>query len=252
MPITIKEIKNLTTGKLAVEAELTKFDSQTGFADKVTAADVTAASWADFAAANDNIQVTWQGEGDKLIARGVGGRFTIKDGKTITISGLKDASKYSAEVSGELAIGPKDGSKPAALLRIRVGNMVTDTNKSGDTIINFSDKTDSAGGSEINLKVLIDWILENSKDKTSVPELPKIDDGKGGVKKPEDFIIVFKNFYYNITQNTFDFWVESKAGSEITFGVFTIKKAGFRITNMPTAAEVKEAPKALPAPAPAD
>ncbi|GGH59185.1 hypothetical protein HNQ91_000578 [Filimonas zeae] len=252
MPTTIKLIKNLTTKKEAPPAELTKFDIQAGFADTITAAGFTATAWADFAGDNDNIQVTWQDETEKLIARGVGGRFAIKEGK-IVISGLKNASKYSAEVSGELAIGPKGDDKAAALLRVRIGNMVSDTNKSGDTIINFSDKTDSvAGGSEINLKVLIDWILESSKDKTSKPELPKIEDGNGGVKKPEDFVIVFKNFYYNITQNTFDFWVESKAGSEITFGNFTIKKAGFRVTNMAATAEVKEKPKALPAAEPAE
>lgn len=239
--MTITEIKNLSSNIPAITdaKELVKFDSNGTFAEKITAENVTAATWTNFATANDNIQVTWA-NGATVVYRAVGGTFALS-GTTVTISGLANASKYSVGINGQLAIGPEGNDAAAAILNVRMGNLVTKLNTKGDWIIDFSDKTDEAGGSEINLKVLIDWITRNTGD-TAVPQLPDIKGEDGTSKKPEDFIILFKDFYYNITQKTFDFWVTSKEGQTIKFGAFTIKKVGFRVTNIATNPTL-EAPK---------
>jgi hypothetical protein len=233
MPTTIAEIKNLTKGSAAISdaAELAKFDSGAEFTVKITANNATAATWAGFASPNDNVQVTWK-DGEKVVARGVDGRFAIS-GTTVTISGLTNASKFSLGLNGQIAIGPKDKEAEAALLSVRMGNIVTTQNPSGDWIIDFSDKTDGATGSEINLKVLIDWLKDTTGDTPDENLLPEMK-GETGTKskKPEDFIIEFKNFYFNITKKTFDFWVVSKDGQTVKFGNFTIKKVGFRVTNV--------------------
>jgi len=231
MPTKIKEVKNLTqSSKAAItdDNELKKFDNATAFAEKIVATGVTAATWDGFAAPNDNIQVTWA-DGTKVMARGVSGRCAV-DGTTVTISALSNASKYSMGLNGQIAIGPNETK--AALLSVRMGNIVTKQNPSGDWIIDFSDKTDGAEGSEINLKELIDWLSKNSGDKPDDKLLPDMKSEGGVEKKPEDFIIQFKNFYFNITQKTFDFWVASKDGQTIKFGDFTIQKVGFRVTNV--------------------
>ncbi len=239
--MTITEIKNLSSNIPAITDanELTKFDSNGTFAEKITAENVTAATWTNFATANDNIQVTWA-NGATVVYRAVGGTFAL-NGTTVTISGLANASKYSVGINGQLAIGPEGNDAAAAILNVRMGNLVTKLNTKGDWIIDFSDKTDEAEGSEINLKVLIDWITRNTGD-TATPQLPDIKGEDGTSKKPEDFIILFKDFYYNITQKTFDFWVTSKQGQTIKFGAFTIKKVGFRVTNIATNPTL-EAPK---------
>jgi hypothetical protein len=229
--MTISEIKNLTknTTPITNATELAKFDSKGAFAEKITAQNITVDTWKDFATANDNIQVTWS-DGATVIARAVNGTFS-QTGTTVTINGLADASKYSVGVNGQITIGPEGNDAAAAILNIRLGNLITKQNPKGDWIIDFSDKTDDAEGSEINLKVLIDWIMKNTGD-TNAPQLPAIKGDDGTDKKPEDFIILFKDFYYNITQKTFDFWVTSKEGQTIKFGSFTIKKVGFRVTNI--------------------
>jgi hypothetical protein len=229
--MTITEIKNLSRNNTPITnaTELAKFDSKGAFAEKITAQNITADAWKDFAVANDNIQVTWS-NGATDITRAVGGTFA-QTGTAVTISGLVNASKYSVGVNGQIAIGPEGNDAAAALVNVRVGNLVTVQNPKGDWIIDFSDKTDDAAGSEINLKVLIDWIMKNTGD-TTVPQLPAVKGEDGVVKKPEDFIIQFKDFYFNTTQKTFDFWVTSKEGQNIKFGNFTIKKVGFRVTNV--------------------
>ena len=240
MSVKINEIKNLTTGKVISDAaENGKFDVQESFSETIIASDVDAEKWKGFSDATNNIQVSWTGDGDKVIARGVGGRFEIKE-KKVTIKGLVNASKYGVGINGELLIGPED-KKEVAVLRVRVGNLVTKQNPSGDWIIDFSDKTDSEEGSGINLQQLIDWIKEKTKDDVQ-PDIPPIkEEGDEEAKEPKDFNILFKNFYFNITQRTFDFWVVSKGDESITFGDFTIRKVGFRVTNVATAA----APPAL-------
>ncbi len=249
MPTKIKEIKNLTSGKVInTAAELAKFDKTTGFAKDIIGTAITPETWKDFASATDNIQVAWA-DGDKSVARGIGGKFTITDTDTkVTISGLTDASKFSLGLNGQVAIGPENNEAAAALLSVRVGNLRSTQNPSGDWIIDFSDKTDGATGSDINLKVLIDWISKKTGDKPDPNLMPEVKAEDGNAKKPEDFIIQFKNFYFNITQKTFDFWVVSKEGQSIQFGNFTIKKAGFRITNV---AQL-ETPPAATAPAAID
>lgn len=248
MATKIKEIKNLTSGKaIDTATELAKFDKTTGFAKDIIGTAVTPETWKDFANATDNIQVSWA-DGNKSVARGIGGKFTITDADSkVTISGLTDASKFSLGLNGQIAIGPKNNEAAAALLSVRVGNLRTTQNPSGDWIIDFSDKTDGATGSDINLKVLIDWISQNTGDTPDPNLMPDVKAEDGTAKKPEDFIIQFKNFYFNITQKTFDFWVVSKEGQTIQFGNFTIKKAGFRVTNV-----AQQEPPATPAPAAID
>jgi hypothetical protein len=240
--MTITEIKNLSSNIPAITeaTELAKFNSNGTFAEKITAENVTANTWKDFATANDNIQVTWA-NGATVVYRAVGGTFALS-GTTVTISGLANASKYSVGINGQLTIGPAGNDAAAAIVNVRIGNLVTKINPKGDWIIDFSDKTDEAGGSEINLAVLIDWIKRNTGDDT-VPQLPAIKGEDGTDKNPGDFIILFKDFYYNITQKTFDFWVTSKEGQTIKFGSFTIKKVGFRVTNIAANPSLEEAPK---------
>ncbi|WP_343688367.1 hypothetical protein [Chitinophaga sp.] len=230
----ITEIKNLTTNiaPLNDTTELAKFENASAFAEKITAQNITPNTWKDFATPTDNIQVTWS-EGATVVTRAVGGTLSLS-GNSVSISGLANASRYSVGINGQLTIGPEGDDAAAAILNIRAGNIVSKQNPKGDWIIDFSDKTDDATGSEINLKVLIDWIKRNTGDTTAV-QLPAIKDENGTDKNPEDFIILFKNFYYNITQKTFDFWVTSKEGQTIRFGNFTIKKVGFRVTNTSTA-----------------
>ncbi len=227
MPVKISEIKNLTQNKVIGAADAAKFDNQTQFKSTIKNVAVTATDWAEVKA-DDNIQVTWK-DGAKVVARAVGGTVTVKD-KEVTISGLVDVSKYHIGLNGQIAIGPKNKPAEAALLSVRLGNMPSQSNPKSDWLVDFSDKTDKAEGSKINLTVLIDWIMDTSGDSNR-PELPEIKGEDGQPKTGNDFIIEFKDFYFNITQKTFDVNVASAEGSTITFGDFTIKKAGFRVTN---------------------
>ncbi len=248
MSTKIKEIKNLTKGSKPIDdaAELQKFGS-VGFNESITADSVTATTWAGFAAPTDNIQVSWSDDNDKIVARAVGGKFDIK-GDKVTIKGLVNASRYGIGLNGELIIGPEGTDKTVAVLRVRIGNLVTKQNPSGDLIIDFSDKSDDKDGSYISLQELIDWIKSKTGDSVT-PELPDMGEGGGEGKTPSDFNILFKNFYFNVTQKTFDFWVVSKGDEKITFGNFTIQKVGFRITNVqeaiPAALEEKATNPAL-------
>ena len=252
MPNKITEINNLTksttisiagTNKVA-QTELDKFVVSPGGDQVVGTALLPATMPAAFATATDNIQVTWTDDATKT-HRAVGGKLSVA-GTTATISNLVDVSQYNVGLTGELAIGPTDAT--AALVSVSIGNL----NPARDWIIDFSDKTNGAKGSEIKLQALIDWIREKNKDQGTEIALPDIKkSGEQEAKKidPKDFTIVFNSFYFNITQKTFDFWVSSKAGESITFGDFTINRVGFRVTNVPVALPAAgDKKKALPEP----
>ncbi|PKV50557.1 hypothetical protein ATE84_2616 [Aquimarina sp. MAR_2010_214] len=238
--IKITEIKSLSNKNKAItikeyKDELEKFNKYEGkFHNTIEIDNAAEALWKNFEE-KDNIQVTWsegEGENKKTKYRAVGGTIN-KKGNKIEISGLKDVSKFSIGFNGKIAIGPEGGDADAALLSVRIDDFVTEENPKGDSIINFSDTTGGTEGSEINLKVLLEWIKGKTGDQSV--ELPSIP----GDKEPKDFIIEFKKFYFNMTQKTFDFNIQSKEGKEITIGDFTIKKVGFRVTNVPVLPEPK-------------
>lgn len=232
MATKIAEIKNLTNNTVIENSELAKFDNQTTFSGIITNTSAAVANWNDFDE-NDNIQVIWKNTaGNKVICRAVGGKIT-KDGTKVTISGLMNVSEYSVGINGQLGIGPA-ANPEAVLLSVRIGNL----NPPKDWIIDFSDTEDGAPGSSIKLKELVGWIQgktgDNNPDSIKYPDIE-------GDKDASDFLIEFKDFYFNITQKTFDFNVESKDGDEIIFGDFTIKKVGFRVTNTPVTVGAIEA-----------
>ncbi|WP_374172950.1 hypothetical protein [Flavobacterium tructae] len=227
MAVAITEIKNLRTSDLLSEENVKKFDNQTAYSSTIVADGITS-DWIP----SDNIQVTWK-DADKVIARAVGGSMTIDETK-YTISGLIDVSNYKFGLNGEIEIGPKDKSEPAVVVSVRIGNIPSVKNPKADWIIDFSDKEDGKPGSSIKLKNLVGWIQDKAGDN-SKPTYPEI--GKG--KEPGELEIIFREFYFNTTQNTFDFNVETKNGDEFKFGNFTIKKAGFRITNTPVVIDTK-------------
>jgi hypothetical protein len=239
MAIKITEIKNLSNGTVVKSTESDKFDNQTQGAAKITAAGVVSEEWNKFNE-KDNIQVTWTDDTtpNKPLARAVNGTYSISDDKTVTISGLQDASKYSIGINGQIAIG-KPGATDAALVSISMGNIRSEANPKADTIINLSDKTYSDKGTQINLTALLAWI-QGQDEGSEKPALPEAGDGTPSPIKPNDFMIEFKELYYNITQKTFDIDVHNSAGSEITFGAFTIKNVGLRITNTPIELPKKE------------
>lgn len=219
MALKITEIKNLTTSAIVAEADLTNFSFEGTSTDTITIkGDIP--EWNS----TDNIQVTWT-DGVKAGGRAVSGMLD-KENKKIT--GLLDVSKYSVSINGQLGIGP-EANPEAVLVSVRIGNIPSERNPKADLIIDFSDKQDGAPGTSIKLNDLVGWIQGKSGDKTAVSFPPAQSDGKD-IKNYE---IEFKEFYYNITQNTFDFNVQSKDGDEMKFGNFTIKKAGFRVTNTP-------------------
>lgn len=225
MAVTITEIKNLTTSATVDAAALANFSFKGTATDTITIKG-DAPDWKP----TDNIQVTWT-DGAKAGGRAVSGMLD-KENKVIT--GLVDVSKYSVSVNGQLGIGPE--TKPdAVLVSVRIGNIPSEKNPKGDLIIDFSDKQDGAPGTAIKLNELVGWIQGKSGDKTAVSFPP----GQGDGKDVKDYEIEFKEFYYNVTQNTFDFNVQSKEGNEIKFGNFTIKKAGFRVTNTPVTVATK-------------
>jgi len=239
MAVTITKIRNLTLKVDLATNELTKFSSPTVYAETISGEATVPDTWK----VTHNIQVTWS-EGQKVVTRAVGGTCT-KEGAKATISGLLDVSKYSFGVHGKLSIGPK--TKPDAVsLSVRVGNIPSVQNKKADWIIDFSDTVDGGDPSSIKLNELVAWLKDKSGDEDADVVFPETDEADGAVQ-PKNFEIVFKKFYYNITQNTFDFDVESKdkddegKASEIKFGNFTIKKVGFRVTNAPVPVEEAKA-----------
>jgi hypothetical protein len=229
MALKITKIRNLTAKKDLKADDLTKFNHQTEYSDTISTEVTIAENWNS----NDNIQVEWS-EGTELI-RAVGGTFK-KVGAIVTISGLDSVSKYSFDVNGQLSIGP-EANPDAVVLSVRIGNRPSAQNPKADLIINFSDTEDGAPGTSIKLNQLVDWIKGKAGD-TEVVEFPK-KEGGDPASQPENFEIEFKKLYYNITQNTFDINVQSKADTQMTFGNFTIKKVGFRVTNTPVTLDSK-------------
>ncbi|MCC9020467.1 hypothetical protein [Flavobacterium lipolyticum] len=227
MAVAITEIKNLRTSDLLSEENVKKFDNQIAYSSTIVA-DGIISDWIS----TDNIQVTWK-DADKVIARAVGGRMTI-DKTKYTISGLINVSNYKFGLNGEIEIGPKDKSEPAVVVSVRIGNIPSVKNPKADWIIDFSDKEDGKPGSSIKLKNLVEWIQDKTGD-TEKPAYPESEKDN----KPEDLSIVFKEFYFNITQNTFDFDVQTQKESDFKFGKFIIKKAGFRVTNTPVVVDTK-------------
>lgn len=229
MAITITKIKNLTNREVVEVTGLTGFNNQVAFADEIINKTATAADWRGFIP-TDNIQVTWSDDTTKkIVTRAVNGTIKI-DGEKVTISGLENASKYSIGLNGQIAVGDPKTPTDAALVSVSIGNLVSKDNPKADTLINLSDKTYADEGTQINLTALLAWIQGQDKGSEK-PELPKGEDGAPSPIKPDDFMIEFKELYYNTTQKTFDINVQSSAESEIEFGSFTIKKAGLRITN---------------------
>jgi len=232
MAVTIKTIRNLTLKDDLAPAEAAKFSNQTAYSETISGEAEIPDTWKPA----HNIQVLWS-EGNKVVTRAISGTLA-KEAKKVTISELVDVSKYSFGINGQLAIGPK--TKPeAVLLSVRVGNLPSVQNPKADWIIDFSDNEDGAPGTSIKLNELVDWIKDKSDDADAAVEFPE-KEGEAEDKQPKNFEIEFKKFYYNITQNTFDFNVESKDGNEMTFGKFTIKKVGFRVTNAPLAVKTEE------------
>lgn len=234
MMVAITKITNLTLKADLAAGELTKFSSPTAYAETISGEAAVPDTWK----VSHNIQVTWS-EGQKVVVRAVGGTYR-KEGSKASISGLLDVSKYSFGIHGKLSIGPK--AKPDAVsLSVRVGNIPSVQNKKADLIIDFSDTVDGGDPSSIKLNELVAWLKDKSGDEDADVVFPEADGADGA--QPKNFEIVFKKFYYNITQNTFDFDVESKdkddegKASEIVFGNFTIKKVGFRVTNVAAAFE---------------
>lgn len=242
MAIKITDIKNLSNGQTSDPTEVAKFNNQTECTSKIIATGVDSSKWIRFNN-QDNIQVTWADDSEtpvKVSARAVNGTYSISDDKgTVTISGLQDASKYSIGINGQIAIGDPKKIEDAALVSISIGNIRSGANPKADTIINLSDKTYSDEGTQINLTALLAWI-QGQDEGSEKPALPVAGDGTDSPIKPNDFMIEFKELYYNTTQKTFDIDVHNSKGSEITFGSFTIKNVGLRITNTPIELPKKE------------
>ncbi|OXG04184.1 hypothetical protein BC749_102870 [Flavobacterium araucananum] len=237
MALNIKKIENLSLKAELKSVDISKFSHQTEYSETISIALAVTEAWDP----QDNIGVIWEEDGKEVI-RAVGGTLE-KKGKEATISGLESVSKYSFDVNGQLSIGPKD--KPDAVsLSVRVGNIRSAKNPKADTIINFSDTEDGATESSIKLNDLVDWIKDKSGD-TEVVKFPE-KDNVDAAKQPKNFEIVFKKFYYNITQKTFDINVQSKEDNEIKFGAFTITKVGFRVTNTPVTFKEEKKLKVVP------
>lgn len=239
MAITITEIRNLTNSAIVPitdKAKLKDFKPQDNFATTIINEEGTHADWASFNT-TDNIQVTWN-NGTSAVYRGVGGTVKLEGeagtGKgKITISSLSNASKYSVGLNGQIDIGPTpaDPKNVPVSVSVRIGNIPTPSNPRGDMLIDFSDKEDGAPGTSIELGALINWIQGQTGDSEATIALPEIKDDAGAPKDLKKFRILFNAFHFNTTQNTFDFDVSSEDGDSITFGNFTIKKVGFRVTN---------------------
>jgi hypothetical protein len=255
MAITITEIRNLTNpaiDPITDKAKLKDFKPQDNFATKIINEKGTHADWTSFNT-TDNIQVTWN-NGTKALYRGVGGKIELGGEATankgiITISGLSNASKYSVGLNGQIDIGPTppDPKNVPVSVSVRIGNIPTLSNPSGDMLIDFSDKEDGAPGTSIELGALISWIKGQTGDSDATIEIPEVEGEGGETKDLTKFRILFNAFHFNITQKPFDFDVSSEDGDTITFGNFTIKKVGFRVTNetvtLPAAKETEALPE---------
>ncbi len=139
-------------------------------------------------------------------------------------------------VHGQIEIGPEnsdDEEDPVANVGIRVGNIPSEMNPNGDWFIDLSDKQDGATGTFVRLDSLITWIGREAGTNTKDVAIPQTGDEAGDTPKLEDFTVEFNQFHFNVTQKTFDIDVSSKKGQSITFGNFTIKNVGFRLTNEP-------------------
>jgi hypothetical protein len=159
-----------------------------------------------------------------------GGVLTYSN-KTVTIKNLNTRPKLSLNFTGQIAIGAKPDGKPAdnpVYLSVRFGNM---SNADQDWIIDFSDKSDGAPGSTIELGALIEWI--KGKLKSDRPEMVIPTEAQESLSpdKLNKFIIEFKEFHFNINKKTFNISVKSKGNQQITFGDFIIYDVGFQITN---------------------
>ncbi|MCW3122812.1 MAG: hypothetical protein JWQ38_2304 [Flavipsychrobacter sp.] len=246
--MVIFEIKDITLSRVLdiSKAELKKLSPQDTFSKTVSGEIVLGGTPP---AETNNIQVIWALVKDnkpKTKYRGVGGSLTYDAAtKEFSITGLKNVSKLSLGVSGILDIGPVPvvgQPKPVvAHLNVSIGNL----NKEGDWIINLSKKDKDGEGSYIKLNALIDWAKTKAPidDEVSTLELPTEGSEEAPVavqKKPEDFTIMFNDMYINITNKTFRFDVQSKAGEEMTFGNFTIRDIGFIVTNEPFIATLPE------------
>jgi hypothetical protein len=254
MAASIKEIINLSrSGENAKmpAAKVALFSPANMMSESVTSSKLTDAadkSWAEgFAKDNDNIQVTWtDGAAKPQLTRAIAGNYAYdKETGVITISELQDASKYRFNLNGKIEIGPVKeelkAANPPVSISVRLGNMITEANPKGDTIIDFSDKTDGAKGTQIELAALIDWIGDKSGDTDGKLELPSGSDD-AAVNKCK---IEFKQFYFNITQKTFDFSVQTAEGTSFQIGSFTIKQAAIQFTNVPTKLPAKKETKLL-------
>ncbi|WP_299210115.1 hypothetical protein [uncultured Dokdonia sp.] len=250
MAITITEIRNLTntaSDPITDVAKLKNFKPQDNFATTIINESDTHADWGGFAP-NDNIQVTWN-NGEKAVYRGVGGSIKLTGATTankgiVTISGLSNASKYSVGLNGQIEIGPTpaEAQNPPVSVSVRIGNIPTLSNPSGDMLIDFSDKEDGAPGTSIELRALINWIQGQTGDSGADIQIPEVNGEDGKEKDLKKFRVLFNAFHFNITQKTFDFDVSSEDGDTITFGNFTIKKVGFRVTNEAVSLPVASVP----------
>ena len=104
-------------------------------------------------------------------------------------------------------------------------------------MIDLSDRQEGNPPSSLNVSALIKWVKGKASEQAE-PEIdPEIKTGDGTPLKDKlkTFIVNFEQFHFNITKKTFDIDIRSAAGSEITFGAFTLKEVGFQLTN-----EVKE------------
>lgn len=246
MATTITEIRNLTKNTTIDPTKLIGFDSQEMFSDTITNDKATKKDWTSFATNTDNIQVTWK-DGEKVIARAVGGRIKI-EGKTgegngiITISDLMDVSGLSLGLNGQIEIAPKESTDPTptAVISVRVGNI----NERRDWLIDLSDKKDGAPGTSVRLDSLVAWAQGQTGDTTDVALPSTGEDDPANKPALKDFTVEFNQLHFNITQKTFDIDVSSKKGDEIKFGNFTIKNVGFRLTN--ETVEISEKTKELP------
>lgn len=234
--ITIAKVRNITTGT-DITIDASKLSSQQFFSADLTGTLTTAPT--PLPASTDDIQVIWQQKKDQEPAttkfRAVGGTMSYDaTTKLVTITGLKDVSKVKVGLSGVLDIGPAPTEQvpnpEVARISVRIGNI----NELNQWIMDFSAKSDAAPeGSYIKLKALLDWVKDKAPTDGDA-DLPQVGaEGSQSALDPSTFTIVFNEFHFNIDRKTFNIDISSKAGDSITFGAFTIRQVGFRVTNEP-------------------
>jgi hypothetical protein len=183
-------------------------------------------------------RVDWTDEKGSNQARGF--EHEYKD-KKFTLSNLEPVSSFGLNINGKLEIKDPDNTAATAVISVRMGNMGKGTNR--QWVIDLSDRQDGNPPSSLNVSALIKWVKGKSGETTE-PEIDpeiKTSDGTPLKDKLRTFIVNFEQFHFNITKKTFDIDIRSAAGSEITFGAFTLKEVGFQLTN-----EVKEEKKPAP------